>query len=104
MGQDSAEGSIDLREYITKVSGQLTERIEHQRKVMLQFAEARQQQGESIDYCPIIDCRRLGKYRVGIQEAVRVLEETRRSFRSRQLGQLRKQLESLLAEDEAAKA
>jgi hypothetical protein len=89
---------LDLREYVTTISRELTERIEHQRQVLLRFVEESRQQGRAIDYCPLIDCPSNQRLRAGLREAVQVLEETRRCFKSRQLEELRLKLEALLSE------
>jgi hypothetical protein len=99
MGHDAVAADIDLREYVTEISKELTERIEHQREVLLKFLEERQEQGRLISYCPLIDCGPKKRLRDGLREAVSVLGETRRSFKSRRLEELRLKLEALLAED-----
>lgn len=94
---------LDLYEYVNGVAAQLTERIEQQRKVLLKVIDERRDQGKSIEYCPLIDCMPRQKYRAAIQDAIQVIEETRRSFKSRQLEDLRKRLGNLLADDAARK-
>lgn len=44
-------------------------------------------------------CRRVERYRVAVRDAVQVLERTRTSFRSKELGALRRALEALLFEE-----
>lgn len=99
MGHNVTPASIDLREYVSEIARDLTERIEHQRAVLLKFIEDGRSQGRSIDYCPLIDCQSKKRLRDGLREAVAVLEETRRAFKSRRLEELRLKLEALLAED-----
>ena len=102
MAQDGAE-SISLSQYITQFSSELTERIEHQRRVFLKLLEERERSGRPLDYCVLVDCGPRQKYRAAVQDAVRVLKDTRRSFKSKQLEELRKRLEDLLAADQDRK-
>lgn len=99
MGQHGATASIDLREYVREIAKEMTERIEHQREVLLKFVEDGQNQGRAIDYCPLIDCQSKRRLRDGLREAAAVLEETRHAFKSRRLEELRLKLDALLAED-----
>lgn len=90
---------IDLREYVTKVSEEIALRVAHERDVVLAFLDGEESEGGRIAYCPLVDCAPVHKYRTALLEAVTVLEETRRSFKSRQLEELRKKLQAILAED-----
>ncbi len=98
---DHKSRSIDLREYVTKVSEEIVLRAVHERDVVLAFLEGEESEGDRIAYCPLVDCGPIRKYRAALQEAVTLLEETRRSFKSRQLEELRKKLQTVLAEDVA---
>jgi hypothetical protein len=99
MGQDVNSSAIDLRDYVAEISKELTQRIEHQRDVLTNFIDERQRLGRSIDYCPLIDCRSKQRLRDGVREAIAVIEETRGSFKSRRLEELRVKLTGLLTED-----
>lgn len=92
---------LSLTDYIEEVSRELAERVEHQRQVLLRVIEDHQSAGKPLDYCVLVDCGPRRKYRAAVEETIRVLEETRRSFKSRQLEELRKSLQGLLAEDAA---
>jgi DNA-binding response OmpR family regulator len=46
--------------------------------------------------CTLMNCPRLASYQKGVQDAVDVLVHTKNSFKSKELGELRKKLESLL--------
>ena len=48
------------------------------------------------DICTLMNCPRLSDYKRGIQDAVDVLVQTKNSFKSKELGELRKRLETLL--------
>ncbi|MBZ5561780.1 MAG: hypothetical protein LAP13_05105 [Acidobacteriia bacterium] len=101
MGHNGDAGKIDLREYVAEIAKELTERIEHQREVLDNFLTEQQRQGHPIDYCPLIDCHPKQRLRDGIGEAIAVLEETRSSFKSKRLEDLRRKLEALLLEEGA---
>lgn len=88
---------LELSEYINKVSEEISERVAHERNILLKFLD--QDNHKPVDYCPLVDCEPKKKYREALWEAVRVIEETRRSFKSRQLEELRKRLQAVLAED-----
>ncbi len=96
-------GDVDLSEYVNGIAGQLTDRIEQQRRVLLQVIDERRENGLSVDYCPLVACSPRQTYRAAVRDAIQVIEETRRSFKSRQLEELRKRLENLLADDAAGR-
>jgi hypothetical protein len=51
------------------------------------------------DVCQLLDCPRRNEQAKALWEAVDVLQQTRSKFKSRELGQLRNRLESVLKED-----
>jgi len=99
MGQTVHTEKLDLREYVAEITRELGERIEHQRQVMLKLIGEREQKGQPIDYCPLVDCGPRKRLREALRETVAVLEDTRRAFKSKRLEELRLKLESLLAEE-----
>ncbi len=99
MQQNGDTRGLSMREYVTQVAEEITARVNHQRETMLKLLEAEEHGNGSIPYCPLVDCSPRQKYRAALIEAVRVLEETRRSFKSKQLEDLRKKLQVVLAED-----
>lgn len=96
---DKGNGKLNYRDYVTQISRELVERVEHQQVVMLKIVDERLSEGKSIEYCPLVDCEPNRVLREGLREAVSVLEETRSSFKSRRLEELRLKLEALLIED-----
>ncbi len=88
-----------MREYVTQMAEEITARVNHERETMLRLLDAKEQADGPIPYCPLVDCSPRRNYRAALTEAVQVLEETRRSFKSRQLEALRKKLLAVLAED-----
>ncbi len=97
--RDGAKSGLDLRDYLLEMERELTNLVGRQREVLIRFLDEQERQGHSLDHCGLIDCRPLNRYRRALRNAVRVLEETRRSFKSRRLEELRKELEQALAED-----
>jgi hypothetical protein len=76
---------------------ELQERLERQRTLVRALAQGLDGAPASPG-CPLIHCASSARLRHALIEAVAVLEETRRSFKSRQLESLRKRLMTLLAE------
>ena len=52
--------------------------------------------GSANDLCELVGCPRLGELKAVIQEAVDTLEETKSSFKSRRIKELREKLETVL--------
>ena len=75
---------------LRNVMGSLTD-LEHLGRALVQKTPQEAQHA-----CQLINCPRGLQLRDAIQETVRVLEETKGSFRSKTLGNLRRQLELLL--------
>ncbi len=89
-------GGVDLQEYVARVERELNGIIARQREVIEQVLK---EPAKSVPYCGIVHCERLRGYRHALEHAVHVLADTRRSFKSPQLEQLRKQLEAVLAQE-----
>ena len=53
---------------------------------------------EPTDICAFMKCPRLDRYEAVIQDAVEVMERTRSSFKSKEIGALRQRLETVLQE------
>lgn len=53
----------------------------------------------SADVCRVMRCRRLATYEQTLEQAVEVLERTKQAFKSKELGELRKRLETTLKEN-----
>jgi hypothetical protein len=90
---------LELSQYIKQISEEISSRVIQERDVLLKHLEDDPGNGEPISYCSLVDCAPRKKYRTVLSDAVRVLEETRRSFKSRQLEELRKKLQAVLADD-----
>jgi hypothetical protein len=76
---------------------ELQDRLERQRALVRALAPELEGIPAS-GVCPLIHCPRSDKLRRAVVEAVEVLEQTRRSFKSRQLESLRRELMAVLAE------
>ncbi|HMV55892.1 MAG TPA: hypothetical protein PK589_16785, partial [Nitrospira sp.] len=50
------------------------------------------------DICAVMKCPRLDRYEAAIEEAIQVMEHTKSSFKSKELGTLRQHLEDVLRE------
>ena len=53
-----------------------------------------------LDQCRLLDCPHRQRYRQTLVETVEVLEQTKKSFKSKQLERLRQKLIRVLAEDD----
>ncbi len=60
----------------------------------------RGQTGEATDVCSLMRCPRLDTYERAIEDAIQVMERTRSSFKSKEIGMLRERLESILRENQ----
>lgn len=61
--------------------------------------QARGAAEEPTDVCRMVQCPRLDAYREALESTVEVLEQTKNSFRSKDLGLLQQKIEQLLRED-----
>ncbi|PYV14888.1 MAG: hypothetical protein DMG21_16710 [Acidobacteria bacterium] len=98
MARPRNSSALDFREYLTTITEELKARIEQQRLATLALLNERGGESPSIAYCPLVDCRPNQRLREAIRQAVEVLDDTRRSFKSRQLEELRRRLEAALVE------
>ena len=99
MGQNSTSLNLSLREYFEETSRDVAQKLAHLGSVVERMSGEAEARGEPIEFCPLVDCRARRRYRAAVQDAVRVLDATRRSFKSRQLEDLRRRLEAVLVED-----
>ena len=83
-------------ERISRSAEQLQARIEEHRRLLVQAADA---DGAVEQSCLDPDCPHRRQLRQTLLETVRILEETRRAFKSKQIEILRKKLIGVLAED-----
>jgi len=68
------------------------------------LARSSQATGDPAQPCHLFACPRLAELTGAVSDAIKTLERTRTAFKSKDIAQLRKRLESLLSEDAAAEA
>ena len=91
---------IDPIKIIERSTEELHQRIEMQRHLLLALF-GRQQKGHgSSDLCTLLNCPHRRRLKEAIREAIEVLEETKKSFKSKTLEGLRKRLMKVLLEEE----
>ncbi|MGC8550555.1 MAG: hypothetical protein ACP5M4_12725 [Acidobacteriaceae bacterium] len=96
MQPEEAARELDLKDYVTRMSAEISLLVSHQRDAVLTAIETRGQEGERLAYCALVRCAPVEQYRIALQEAIAVLEQTRKQFKSQQLEQLRKKLQQVL--------
>ena len=83
---------------IEKSAEELQKRIEELRRLLAQTRKGGDSKVE-FDCCILLDCPHKRKFRQTLMDVIKVLEGTRKSFKSKQLEVLRKRLIGVLAED-----
>lgn len=89
---------ISLIEFIDNVSTNLKREIDHTHRVIRKHLENENKKGDNINYCSIIDCPIRLVFRQTLYKTIKDLEVTKRSFKSKELENLRKNLEEVLLE------
>ena len=87
-GQDSTP----LRVYVEALFDEMQQRVAHQRAVVLRCLD-----GAAATAGDAEGAQRQQELVAALKETVSVLEETKRSFKSKRLGELREKLERVLA-------
>jgi len=92
---------MTLRDALVESARDLNRRLEQHRALIEQAINAGEESEEIVRFqgCPLFECRHERLLKKTLLEAIGVLEETRRAFKSRQLEALRKKLIGVLAED-----
>ncbi len=96
-GSNGSELAWSLDTYLSQSLSQMAVLSDRIRSVL-----TRQLQGgveEATDVCRMMQCPRLSTYREALEGTVEVLEKTKHSFRSKELGLLRAKIEQVLRED-----
>lgn len=96
MQPEEPGGEMDLRDYVNRMSAEISLLVNHQRDAVLAAIDSKGRDGEVLPYCALVSCAPVERYRIALQETVAVLEETGKQFESQQLDQLRKKLQKLL--------
>ncbi len=82
-----------MRAYVATLFDEMQQRVAHQRAVVLHCIDGLNAPGASAEAV----ARRLRELEDAVREAIDVLEETKRSFKSKRLGELRAKLARVLA-------
>jgi len=83
-----------LDRYLEQVVGNMATLIGGVQRALTQVQLNGREQ--AVDMCAIMSCPRLAAYESVLQETVSVLEKTKRAFKSKDLAELRKNIETLL--------
>ena len=87
---------MNVEQAIVQSARDLQQRVDEHRRLLLALEGRREATRQP---CLMLDCACRRKLRRTVTETIAVLEETRRSFKSKELEQLRKRLIGVLAED-----
>ncbi len=87
-----AEGDLRLDQYVDRLAEEIHQRVEHQRSVVKKLLCATDDKSLRAPYCPLVNCPRLENLRSVLRETIQVLEDTKRSFKCKQLEVMRKKL------------
>lgn len=95
-GSGGAQVEWTAQEYMARAMGHISQLSALVGRT-LDASRSTKPQGPT-DICAFMKCPRLGRYEAAIEEAIEVMERTRASFKSKEIGTLRQQLESVLRE------
>jgi len=56
----------------------------------------------NVEVCHLMNCPKLERYKAALVDTIDVLEHTKNAFKSKELGELRKKLETLIHEGSTA--
>ncbi len=102
-GPDDAarERGVSIAEYLARTTAEMEERLQ-QHRVLLQALLEEEGSGAAEaarrPSCLYLDCPRQRRLRHALVDVIEVLEETRRSFKSRQLEALRRRVVAALVD------
>ncbi len=88
---------MTVQEALIQNTNELKLKIEEHRKLLIQLGDVETKHDDSVQ-CPLFSCPHESKLRTTMYDTISVLDETRKSFRSKQLEVLRKKLIKVLAE------
>jgi len=96
--REEVGSSLDPLKLIERSTEELHKRIEMQRHILITLLKRKKSQN-SLDVCLLFDCPHRKRLKETIKETVVILEETRKSFKSKTLENLRKRLLQVLLEE-----
>ena len=85
---------VPVDAYLTLTLQNIVDSLSGLRSLTEAFADIRGEQ----QVCRLLNCPRATRLTEGLKETIKVLEKTKRSFKSKELGELRSKLEELLQE------
>ncbi len=88
-GGPPAPDPREIGAILDRAMAEVEQKIAQQRQVLKLIAS---EDAAAPAECPLLACPRLDRLRAAVMDAIEVLDETRRSFKSRQLEALRKRL------------
>jgi hypothetical protein len=88
---------VGIDEYVDRITEEMHQRVEHQRLLFRQVLAGGAGSAYRQEYCPLVDCARLSRLQTALRETIDVLEETRSSFKSKRLEEIRRRLIGVLA-------
>jgi Mrp family chromosome partitioning ATPase len=96
--QGRPDGRATVASQLARTLAELEVRLEEQRALLraLEAVDDPLAEAANRPACSYVDCPRMRAYRNLLLDAIQVLEETRRSFKSRQLEGLRRRLAAAL--------
>jgi hypothetical protein len=98
--QMEAGKKADLIKIIDKSSEDLHNRIDMQRHILTTVIDKKIKKTEICPDCIFAECPHKKRLRDVLTEAIRILEDTRKAFKSKRLEVLRKKLIQVLAEND----
>lgn len=89
---------MTLQEVLTQSAVELRQKVEAHQSLLTEAIGAGDARPRA-DACSLLDCPHRRRLKETLTEAIQVLEETRKAFKSKQLESLRKKLTGVLLED-----
>ena len=96
-GTAACPGGMSVEEYAGRIAEEMHRRVDLQRALIVRLLADGLPVG-AWGTCPLVGCPRLSKIEEAVKEAIEVLDETRRAFKSRRLEVLRKKLTDVLSD------
>ena len=92
---DEKPRPLDIDEFVSRTASNILQSLEDLKKLADGLAEGDTPRAA----CHLFDCPRLERLSAAIKDAVAVLEKTKGAFKSKELGDLRRRLETVVEED-----
>ena len=89
-------GEVDFGDYLETMRKEMHERVDSQTEVMKALVDRMAGGDTRVNFCSLVDCPLRKKFSETLEHAIRVLEQTRSSFKSKTLESLRRDLTEVL--------